>query len=766
MIEFNRSEIQAYYRARTPGMKHVAGKLRAPCPVHDGTDLNFSIDESTGQAYCHSQCNRGFDVISLEMELGGLDFPAAKAAVFDLIGRPMPNWLERDIEATYDYTDESGKLLYQAVRKTGKRFQQRRPGQNGEWIWKLGNVTLVPFNLPALVKAETCYVTEGEKDCLNLIRAGLVATCNNGGAGNFKPVLVPWFTGKHVIILPDNDEPGRKHSEKVAELLSPVAASLRVVRLPGLPDKGDVSDYLAGGKTREDLESLCRDAAPWTPGTVDAIRSDSQAVPETDPADTAAKPANVTSDLAFLAAQALNAKTPDACYSEKLARAMATAYQSGDSDMIAEADAIERKLKARWEKDFSIPHFRKQIKAIREDLKDAARQRLAGGLGLLLTTEGAVRCCTANAIAMMDVLPLKHNSFACRAFLTEESPWGTAGNWTDYDDVKAAEWCQREGLYVEKNITADAAEAVARAREHFHPVVEYLKALKWDGTPRLDNWLHDYIGVPDAPYSRAVAAKWMLSAVKRVMEPGCQADYTLVLEGGQGKRKSTALRTLCGSEWFTDDLTEIGTKDSAMQLQGKWFVEVSELDAFHRAEMTTIKSWLVRREDHFRPPYGRRTEDYPRQNVFAATTNKTDWGQDDTGLRRFWPVRVGKLNIDGIAVARDQLWAEAFFRYGEGEASFLSDVMEEKAAVEQGERQEQDPWHELVTEWVERQYGRIYVQEIMQHCLKIAEKDWNKGHKTRVARILRLEGCVEHRSRRNDEGKRTEYWISATDLPS
>jgi len=101
---------------------------------------------------------------------------------------------------------------------------------------------------------------------------------------------------------------------------------------------------------------------------------------------------------------------------------------------------------------------------------------------------------------------------------------------------------------------------------------------------------------------------------------------------------------------FSDDVTDIGSKDSAMQLQGKWIVELAEFDPLRKLEMTTIKAWLVRRVDHFRPPYGRRPDDFPRQNVFVATTNKDDWGNDDTGLRRFWPVRVGgKIDIDGLA---------------------------------------------------------------------------------------------------------------------
>lgn len=266
MIEFTESEISTYYRSRVPGLKLIQGKMRGPCPIHNGTDLNFSADSSTGQAYCHSQCSRGWDVISLEMEISALDFVKAKAEVFQIVGRPKDNWQDRDIQATYDYTDENGAVLYQVVRKIGKKFSQRRPvsGHPGQWQWGLGDAQPVPFQLPKVSPTDVVFIVEGEKDALALTRAGLVATCNNGGAGNFKPALVPYFAGKHVAIFPDNDEPGRKHAEAVAGLLAPVAASVRVVEIPDLPLKGDVSDYLATGKTGADLRALCRTAQIWT----------------------------------------------------------------------------------------------------------------------------------------------------------------------------------------------------------------------------------------------------------------------------------------------------------------------------------------------------------------------------------------------------------------------------------------------------------------------------------------------------------------------
>lgn len=264
-MDLTPSEVSAYYSARVPKLKQQGREWRGSCPLHGGEDPNFVVDSKTGMAFCHSRCQRGVDVFALEMELTATDFVKAKAAVYELIGRPKPAWEDRDIQATYDYTDASGKLLYQVVRKAGKKFMQRRPGPNGKWQWGLGNVQPVPFQLPLVVKADRLAIVEGERDAINLTRAGLVATCNNGGAGNFKPELAQHFAGKSVFIFPDNDEPGRKHALSVAAVLHGIARSIKIVEIPGLSTKGDISDFLDKGGTLDKLREIAKDAQEWTP---------------------------------------------------------------------------------------------------------------------------------------------------------------------------------------------------------------------------------------------------------------------------------------------------------------------------------------------------------------------------------------------------------------------------------------------------------------------------------------------------------------------
>ena len=138
-----------------------------------------------------------------------------------------------------------------------------------------------------------------------------------------------------------------------------------------------------------------------------------------------------------------------------------------------------------------------------------------------------------------------------------------------------------------------------------HPVRDYLDALRWDGVPRLEHWTITYLGAEDTPLNRAFGSRWMISAVARIMQPGAKADHMLILEGPQGAKKSSALKALAGADWFTDELAEIGSKDAAQQMRGIWIIEIAELDAISRAEVSRIKAFLTRTTDRYRPPYER-----------------------------------------------------------------------------------------------------------------------------------------------------------------
>jgi putative DNA primase/helicase len=211
--------------------------------------------------------------------------------------------------------------------------------------------------------------------------------------------------------------------------------------------------------------------------------------------------------------------------------------------------------------------------------------------------------------------------------------------------------------------------------------------VSWDGVPRLCGWLATYLrATGNAPYLSAIGTRFLVSAVARVEKPGCQADHTLVLDGKQGTGKTSTVRAL-GGKFVTDGLPNLHDKDSAIHLQGVWIVELGELAAIRRtADVESTKVFLSRTVDRFRPPYGRRTIDVPRQCVFIATTNETQYLKDPTGNRRFWPVSCGAIDLPSLVRDRDQLWAEAFVLYQQGHAWHLTADEAALAGGEQAER--------------------------------------------------------------------------------
>ena len=263
-LDLSPNEIAAYYRERVPDLKRSGSRWRGSCPIHQGDGDSFSVDPDTGLWFCHSQCRRGGDVYDLEREISGTtSFPDVRAAIDPIVGRGAQGSASSRVATTYDYTDEAGALLYQVVRYEPKGFRQRRPDGAGSWIWNLGGVRRVLYRLPELGAAQTVYLVEGEKDADRLASLGLTATTAPGGAGRWRPEYSDALAGKAVVILPDNDAPGRKDGfEKASALLG--VAEVKVVELPDLPVKGDVSHWLDAGRTRGDLEDLVATTAVMT----------------------------------------------------------------------------------------------------------------------------------------------------------------------------------------------------------------------------------------------------------------------------------------------------------------------------------------------------------------------------------------------------------------------------------------------------------------------------------------------------------------------
>lgn len=274
---------------------------------------------------------------------------------------------------------------------------------------------------------------------------------------------------------------------------------------------------------------------------------------------------------------------------------------------------------------------------------------------------------------------------------------------TDEDVSALQEWLQKEGLEtISRDTTHQAVRAIAM--EHsFHPVQDYLIGLVWDGKPRVATWLHSYVGAENTDYTKGIGRMFLIAMVARAMEPGCKADYILAFEGPQGAGKSTACRVL-GGPWFSDSLPDIGRDDVrvSQHLRGKWLIEIAELSAMGKAENAALKAFITRSEEIFIEKYGRLERHEPRQCLFAGTTNNSAYLRDETGARRFWPVKVGTIDADALARDRDQLFAEAMQLYRQGEGWWPDAAFEaEHIKPEQEKRYEADAWEQAIGEWLD-----------------------------------------------------------------
>jgi hypothetical protein len=329
----------------------------------------------------------------------------------------------------------------------------------------------------------------------------------------------------------------------------------------------------------------------------------------------------------------------------------------------------------------------------------------------------------------------------------------------DDDVILIQEWFLIAGLHaVGKDVIHDAVER--RAREcGFHPVRDYLDGLKWDGVERLETWLHVYLGAEDTPYTRAIGRMFMVSAVARILRPGCKVDYMMVLEGRQGVRKSTACRIL-GGEWFGDSLPEnVASKDAAAHLRGKWMIEFGEMHALSKSETTALKAFISRQVENYRPSYGRKEVHEPRQCVFIGTTNKAQYLKDETGARRFWPVKVAvgrPVDTDLLAKQRDQLFAEAVHRFGSGEPWWPDDAFErEHIQPEQEARFEADLWEGPIRNYLEGK-ERVLVVEVARTGVGMDTAKVGTADQRRITGILERLGW-ESAKKKDSKGNR--WWV-------
>ena len=329
------------------------------------------------------------------------------------------------------------------------------------------------------------------------------------------------------------------------------------------------------------------------------------------------------------------------------------------------------------------------------------------------TEEGGVRSNITNAVLILKNHPalqgIRFNELSGAIEVKGRLPWKRPNKyWRDADDAQLYGWvADQYGVQFPENKFTKAL-AIVTDQRRFNPLRDYIRGLPdWDGVPRVDTLLVDYLGAEDSPYTRAVTRKTLIGAIQRVLEPGCKFDTVLVLDGKPGIGKSTLLRKL-GGVWFSDSLSLADTRDktAAEKLQGVWIMEIGEMQGTRKADIDVMKGFLSRQVDEYRAAYGRVVERHPRTSIICGTTNSTTgFLRDTTGNRRFWPVTVnggGRLNVWGMTEeTRAQIWAEAMAYTAEGEDSFLDAEMEKEAAKAQQAALEYDDREGQVLEYLE-----------------------------------------------------------------
>jgi len=325
----------------------------------------------------------------------------------------------------------------------------------------------------------------------------------------------------------------------------------------------------------------------------------------------------------------------------------------------------------------------------------------------------------------------------------------------DEETSRCACWLDEHYRIDAPTSRVDEALRLVAVDHGYHPVRDYLDGLRWDGRERVAGLLSGYMGAVAGSLDveilhRRLSAAFLVSAVARIMEPGCKVDTMIVLQGAQGAGKSTAIRVLAGKEWFCDTALDTGSKDAYAQVAGVWLYEIGEMESWNKREQGVNKRFISSQRDRFRPSYGRNLVTQERQVVFVGTTNADRFLADSTGSRRYWPVTVGTPDIDGLSDDRDQLWAEAVHLYREGtpwhlskeDAATLADASEAYAEL--------DPWQARIEDWLGR-HGAVAFElsDMIEQAVGVMPKDQHGGTAKRVGAILRGLGYTSERVRRS-----------------
>lgn len=616
------------------------------CPAH--SDRQASLTISRGRKCTLFRCHAGCALDDI-LQAAGLEkkdtFYESESRETDW-RRYIEKREHRKIEAVYNYVSSvTGSYVFTKIRLEGKKILYGILENNRFFYGLRGQsrkeLKAVYGSLEAIRKAikegEPIFIPEGEKDVNTLIKKGYAAfSC--GGANDWNKNVSELCNGAEVIILADNDDPGKKLAATIEKDLKGISKSVKIiVPMPDTP-KADITDYFEAGHSKEEFEALIKGTTLQKKG------------------------------------MKLSATSPD---------------------------DVLKCLDCNYDKDGNIKGVKQLVKNCEIVMEKDSR------------VSGKIR----------------FNEFSRQAFLFGNVPWEKDNNyraWGSSDDSSLFSIIQADYGLKSRNDYFDAFKNVA-FRNKFNPVKQMLDSLKWDGKPHIQRLLPDFLGAEDSEYNRQVMRLWMIGAVARIYMPGCKFDYTMILQGKQGIGKSTFLRLMALDDaWFNDSLDSLDSDKAVQSLTGSWIIELAELKSLARTAggVESVKRFLSATQDKYRVPYERRADTFYRQCVFAGTTNRADFLQDETGNRRFLIVQIGinepsKSLFDSTAMGEiKQAWAEAVYIWNnEKPILVLPESCKKEAEELQQENMADDGLAGIIEEYL-KDKDRICARQIWHDALK------------------------------------------------
>lgn len=637
--------------------------------------------------------------------------------ISDVTGKPK--LITYTPSAVYPYVTKNGALLGYVLRVEfdGRKItpgvwwtRNERTGFEG-WahgsypdprpLYGLDQLYAKPDSQVLLVEGEKCK----DAACVYMEGKRVVPVTWMGGGKSIEKTYWKSLAGRSVIIWPDNDaegykttfgfsRPGGGWKKGLIELLFKAGVSkIKVVRIrPDSRKEGwDIADALYEDRLEyREIDLIIRSGLQeWTEEKFHAWKNDQ--IEKEMPHGENSRDTQRTTPVHN------GGNTVHQRREDREPETKADSRDEGESDGEGEREVAERPTGRGYEIDENTWRQHLIMKADGDGLKSNSLQNFT----LILQYEKRF----AGVYAW--------NEFAKEVYLMRRPPWDLTGDmnrWrprtiTEPDITATASWMEYCGMSPK---VSDIGRVIVRVADHnkYNPVVDEIKRLKWDGTSRVSNWLSYYLGSDDTHANHMFGMRWLIGAIARAMQPGCKMDNMIILEGPQGLKKSSALRALSDGLTpgvFTDEMSDPNSKDAALQMQGAWIIEISELDSFKRAEISQIKAWLARQNDRMRRPYGKVVEEFPRSCIFAGTVNpvgNSGYLKDPTGGRRFWPVACHNIDLDALRQDARQLWAEAAELYRKGERWWLDKEEEEVAFAVQSDRYEDDPYGELIDNWL------------------------------------------------------------------